>query len=97
MIIKLNAMADDKKRWEKSETSDGITKRVSVEQVENGYIVTMEKYGRPSGDGDEDDSKYTNDCKKYISKKNPLEGMAPKTEKESVEDKILDGLENLSF
>jgi len=96
MIIKLNNMSDDKKRWEKSETSDGITKRVSVEQVENGYIVTMEKYGKPSMD-DEDDSKYTNDCKKYISKKNPLEGMAPKTEKESVEDKILDGLENLSF
>lgn len=88
-------MSDNKKRWEKSETSDGITKRVSVEQVENGYIVTMEKYGKLSVD--EDDSKYTNDCKKYISKKNPLEGMAPKTEKESVEDKILDGLENLSF
>jgi hypothetical protein len=95
MIIKLNNMSDNKKRWEKSETADGITKRVSVEQVENGYIVTMEKYGKPSMD--EDDSKYTNDCKKYISKKNPLEGMAPKTEKESIEDKILDGLENLSF
>jgi len=94
MIIKLDNMSDNKKRWEKSETSDGITKRVSVEQVENGYIVTMEKYGRTS---DDDDSKYTNDCKKYISKKNPLEGMAPKTEKESIEDKILDGLENLSF
>ena len=88
-------MTHDKKRWEKSETADGVTKRVSVEQVENGYIVTMEKYGKLSVD--EDDSKYTNDCKKYISKKNPLEGMAPKTEKESVEDKILDGLENLSF
>ena len=88
-------MSDNKKRWEKSESADGITKRVSVEQVENGYIVTMEKYGRTSDD--EDDSKYTNDCKKYISKKNPLKGMAPKTEKESVEDKILDGLENLSF
>lgn len=88
-------MSDNKKRWEKSESADGITKRVTVEQVENGYIVTMEKYGKLSVD--EDDSKYTNDCKKYISKKNPLEGMAPKTEKESVEDKILDGLENLSF
>ena len=88
-------MSDNKKRWEKSETADGITKRVSVEQVENGYIVTMEKYGKLSMD--DDDSKYTNDCKKYISKKNPLEGMAPKTEKESIEDKILDGLENLSF
>ena len=88
-------MSHDKKRWEKSETADGITKRVSVEQVENGYIVTMEKYGKPSMDDDGD--KYTNECKKYISKKNPLEGMKPKTEQESAEDKILDGLENLSF
>lgn len=88
-------MSHDKKRWEKSETADGITKRVSVEQVENGYIVSMEKYGKPSMDDDGD--KYTNECKKYISKKNPLEGMKPKTEQESAEDKILDGLENLSF
>jgi hypothetical protein len=95
MIIKINDMSHDKKRWEKSETADGITKRVSVEQVENGYIVTMEKYGKPSMDDDGD--KYTNECKKYISKKNPLEGMKPKTEQESAEDKILDGLENLSF
>lgn len=79
------------KRWEKSETADGITKRVCVEQVENGFIITMEKYGSGS------DEKYTSECKKYISKKNPLEGQNPKTEEESYEDKILDGLENLSF
>jgi hypothetical protein len=89
-------MDNNKKRWEKSETTDGMTKRVCVEQVENGYIVTMEKYNIPSMSED-DDSKYTNECKKYISKKNPLEGMSPKTEEESYEDKILDGLENLSF
>ena len=80
------------KRWEKSESTDGMTKRVCVEQVENGFIITMEKYGS-SGE----DEKYTNECKKYISKKNPLEGMSPKTEEESYEDKILDGLEGLMF
>ena len=80
------------KRWEKSESTDGMTKRVCVEQVENGFIITMEKYGS-QGDSD----KYTNECKKYISKKNPLEGMSPKTEEESYEDKILDGLEGLMF
>jgi hypothetical protein len=52
----------------------------------------MEKYGS-SGE----DEKYTSECKKYISKKNPLEGMSPKTEEESYEDKILDGLEGLMF
>jgi hypothetical protein len=80
------------KRWEKSESTDGMTKRVCVEQVENGFIITMEKYGS-SGE----DEKYTSECKKYISKKNPLEGMSPKTEEESYEDKILDGLEGLMF
>ena len=80
------------KRWEKSESTDGMTKRVCVEQVENGFIITMEKYGS-SGE----DEKYTSECKKYISKKNPLEAMSPKTEEESYEDKILDGLEGLMF
>lgn len=88
-----NTLMDKKyKRWEKSESTDGMTKRVCVEQVENGFIITMEKYGN-SGE----DEKYTSECKKYISKKNPLEGMSPKTEEESYEDKILDGLEGLMF
>ena len=39
------------KRWEKSESTDGMTKRVCVEQVENGFIITMEKYGS-QGDSD---------------------------------------------
>lgn len=92
MELKINKTMENKhKRWEKSETTDGITKRVCVEQVENGFVITMEKYGSGL------DEKYTNECKKYISKKNPLEGTSPKTEEESYEDKILDGLENLSF
>lgn len=88
-----NTLMEQKyKRWEKSESTGGMTKRVCVEQVENGFIITMEKYGS-SGE----DEKYTSECKKYISKKNPLEGMSPKTEEESYEDKILDGLEGLMF
>jgi hypothetical protein len=87
-----NPMENKHKRWEKSETANGITKRVCVEQVENGYVITMEKYGNS-----DEDEKYTNECKKYISKKNPLEGTEPKSEEESYEDKILDGLEGLNF
>lgn len=85
-------MENKHKRWEKSESVNGMTKRVCVEQVENGYIITMEKYGSEG-----DSEKYTSDCKKYISKKNPLEGMEPKSEESSYEDKILDGLEGLNF
>lgn len=92
MQLTTKTMENKNKRWEKSETSDGMTKRVCVEQVENGYVITMEKYGQSGND-----EKYTSECKKYISKKNPLEGMSPKTEEESYEDKVLDGLENLMF
>ena len=92
MSTEIKIMEHKNKRWEKSESIDGMTKRVCVEQVENGFIVTMEKYGSP-----DESEKYINECKKYISKKNPLEGLKPKTEEESYEDKILDGLENLIF
>jgi hypothetical protein len=89
MLIK--TMEHNKKRWEKSQTADGITKRICVEQVENGYVISVEKYGQ-SGESE----KYTNECKKYISKKNPLEGSEPKTEEESHEEKVLEGLEKLN-
>lgn len=85
-------MEHNKKRWEKSQTADGMTKRISVEEVENGFVITMEKYGQ-SGE----DEKYTSECKKYISKTNPLKQEDEKTEEQSAEEKILDGLENLSF
>lgn len=51
----------------------------------------MSKYGSSSEEG----SKYIDECKKYISKKNPLEGTKPK--EDSYEDKILDGLQDLEF
>jgi hypothetical protein len=86
-----NTMDKKYKRWEKSQTADGMTKRICVEEVENGFVISMEKYGQG------EDEKYTNECKKYISKTNPLKEEDIKTEEESAEDKILDGLENLNF
>ena len=71
MLQIIKTMENKNKRWEKSETANGMTKRVCVEQVENGYVITMEKYGQLG-----DDEKYTNECKKYISKKNPQIGRA---------------------
>ena len=35
-------MDNNKKRWEKSETTDGVTKRVCVEQVENGFVMNYQ-------------------------------------------------------
>ena len=52
----------------REETADGITKSVRVEQVENGYIITVSKYGKLEGSDD-----YIDEHKKFISTKNPFE------------------------
>lgn len=56
----------DKIEFEKTiRTKEGLTKRICVEKVENGYYISIAKYGDVEG-------KYIDECKKYISKTNPL-------------------------
>ena len=55
---------------EKTVKKDGISKTLRVEKVENGYLITISKYGRNEK---EKDSKYIDECKKFISETNPLE------------------------
>jgi len=57
----------DGKRWSKEVTTDKGSKRISVEQVENGFIITksIDTYGDSTIP-----SKY--ETKKYISKENPI-------------------------
>jgi len=57
-----------------SETVDGITKEVNVEKIENGFIVSIHKYGMktPEGGCSECDSEYFDETKKFYSKENPL-------------------------
>lgn len=73
LAIKSRKMEDENKKWEISETKDGMTKRMCVEKAENGFIITKSKYG-------EKDGKYIDECKKYISTKNPLEKEEEKEE-----------------
>lgn len=54
---------------EKIVEKNGISKRLCVEKVENGYFITISKYGRNEK---EKDSVYINECKKFISETNPL-------------------------
>lgn len=52
--------------FEKSiKTKEGLSKRIRIEAVENGYITTIDIEGEMKG-------KYIYECKKYISTKNPL-------------------------
>lgn len=53
------------KRWSKSIRKDDYTKEISVEEIENGFIISMSEYGTKNG-------KYSDDTKKFYSKTNPL-------------------------
>lgn len=56
------------KSWRKSSEADGISKSVNVEEIENGFIVSISEYGRDKND------KYYDRNRKFYSKENPLDG-----------------------
>lgn len=65
--IKSNSGSSKKpyKTWSKSSRSDGYSKELRVEEIENGFLVLLDEYGEKNG-------KYTSNCRKYYSKENPL-------------------------
>jgi hypothetical protein len=65
----------DKEHYRKSITVDGITKTIDIEQVENGYIVRISKYGQVGED-------YIDENKTYISASDPREKFVKEEEKE---------------
>ena len=58
-------------RWSKSQEVNGVTNSITVKEVENGFIIEINKYGR---DTTKKDSNYYDESKSYISKTNPLDG-----------------------
>lgn len=54
------------KSWRKSVEKDGISKSVSVNECENGFIIEISECGSKNGE-------WIDDCKKFISTKNPLD------------------------
>ena len=69
-----------KKRWRKEESVNGITKSLNVEEVENGYVIRVCKYGN---DSTKKDSKYIDEERTFISKENPLKELSPEEDEES--------------
>jgi len=67
------------KRWSKEVRMDDVTKRIEVEEVSNGYIITIEKYGTIEGE-------YKSECTKKISTSNPFD------KSEDKDDEGFDGL-----
>lgn len=75
-------MADKKdyKVWSKEiRTPDGITKTLRVEEIENGFLITLSKFGEGK-DGD-----WTDAHKKVFSKENPFESEPKDKESENLE------------
>ena len=79
--------AKPRKRWRKSESSSGITKSLEVEEVENGFIIAIEKYGR---DETKKNSEYYNERRTYVSKTNPLAEQSPEEEEDFFSLKNID-------
>jgi len=69
-----------KARWSKSIEINGITKSLTVREVENGFIVEQTTYGR---DSTKKDSEYMDDSRTYVTKTNPLEGKEADEEKDN--------------
>jgi len=55
------------KRWTKEVRDGDVTKRIEVEEVVNGYIISTSKYGTG------EDGKYIDECTKKISTTNPFD------------------------
>jgi len=76
---------EDKEHFKKSITTNGITKTICIDAVENGYVVRISTYGKIGDD-------YLDESKTFISSKDPREMMGNK-EKDTIDDKgILNSL-----
>jgi len=78
-IIMNDMYINIKSKSEKSVTEDDITIRITVGEVENGFIVTKNISGRRPASPDSenrssDGTEYFDEGKTYITTKNPLEG-----------------------
>lgn len=74
----------------KTEEINGVTTRMRVEEVENGFIIHVSKYGR---DTSKKNSEYLDITKRYISTENPLEVK----EKKSLKEEINEALQNIKL
>lgn len=63
-------------------TPDNITKSLRVEEIENGYLLTMRKYGQIDNI---DDKEYLDECKRIYSETNPFESDEKSKEEKNLE------------
>lgn len=56
--------------WKKEIRENDLTKVLIVDKVENGFIITINKYGNIK---EGEDRKYIDETKRFISDSNPFE------------------------
>jgi len=63
---------DKKQTWSKSYERNGVREEISVEQVENGFVISKRKWGEDLNSSSS--NKWIDKNEQYISSINPLEG-----------------------
>lgn len=93
--LKSNIMEKEEKySISKEITKNGITKRLTIDEVENGFIICINKYGcKTNEDGEKE---HFDSYKKYISKTNPLEKKED-VDEENTSSEIMEALNNLNI
>jgi hypothetical protein len=94
--VKSAEVKESKDSFSFSKEEDGITKSVSGREVENGWIIDINKSWTSKDDRGYD--KYECDHKTYISKDNPMEKIKDKKGKKEDNDvsEMMSSLSSLS-
>lgn len=71
-----------------SETKGEITTRITVEKIENGFLITKNIYGNKKG-------KWFDENKKFYSETNPLDKKEDKDLDKTTSKDILSALDNI--
>ena len=81
---KMEVTQTPKKKFSMSKevTENGITKRVCVREISNGFIANFSKYGKPD---DDQEAKYTDESYEKYFKENPLSDKSEKEEEDKVD------------
>lgn len=88
--VELRKNGDDQsveytKKWE----DNGITHRLTVEEVEGGYIVIENRHGHRKSEGE--DSQYIDETTKKVTTENPLK---KKKEEDPVKSSLMDSIKS---
>jgi hypothetical protein len=80
---------ETKKTFSFSKEADGVTRSISGREVENGWVIDINKSWTEKDDDGND--RYKNDYKTYISKDNPLDKIKD-GKKEKKDDSGISGM-----